>query len=178
MAEFEEPTKSGISRRTVAKAMAWSVPAIAIAAPAPAFASSDLVTISPGVGCKAPGQGQNCAAWDKGYILSFVVNNEHDHAITLTFSDLVVTPQEPGTTWTFFNSTVTVAAESSETVYVGIDDQGTSEQSSFSGTAVASYTDPVTQKTYTIPVTFSVASVNPCGTGGAPPGIPKCPPVG
>ncbi|MGN6219649.1 MAG: hypothetical protein ACTHNQ_09095 [Microbacterium sp.] len=51
-----EPQKSGISRRTVTKAMAWAVPAIAIAAPAPAFAvSGEPPTVLIGNPCKLPG---------------------------------------------------------------------------------------------------------------------------
>jgi len=39
MSDLEEQ-KPGVSRRTVAKAMAWSVPAVALAVPAPAYAAS------------------------------------------------------------------------------------------------------------------------------------------
>jgi hypothetical protein len=39
MTDLEEQ-KPGVSRRTVAKAMAWSVPAVALAVPAPAYAAS------------------------------------------------------------------------------------------------------------------------------------------
>ena len=55
MSDLEEP-KAGVSRRTVAKAMAWSVPAIAIAVPAPAYAASgNPPDVSVGVACKLPG---------------------------------------------------------------------------------------------------------------------------
>jgi hypothetical protein len=56
MSDLEEK-KSGVSRRTVAKAMAWSVPAIALAAPAPAYAASCIPVITFGPSsCKCPGQ--------------------------------------------------------------------------------------------------------------------------
>ncbi len=56
----QQPEKKAISRRTVTKAMAWSVPAIAIAAPVPAMAASG------GGGEILPGRafkwsGQSCA---------------------------------------------------------------------------------------------------------------------
>ena len=58
MSDLEEP-KSGVSRRTVTKAMAWSVPAIALAVPAPAYAASPpcvpIITFGP-TSCKCPGQ--------------------------------------------------------------------------------------------------------------------------
>ena len=59
-----EPQQSGISRRTVTKAMAWAVPVIAIAAPAPAFAiSGEPPTVLVGNPCKLPGaSAQGCAA--------------------------------------------------------------------------------------------------------------------
>lgn len=56
MTDLEEQ-KPGVSRRTVAKAMAWSVPAVALAVPAPAYAASPrcVPTIS-FEGCRCPGQ--------------------------------------------------------------------------------------------------------------------------
>lgn len=57
MSDLEEK-KSGVSRRTVAKAMAWSVPAVALAVPAPAYAASPctpIITFGP-TSCKCPGQ--------------------------------------------------------------------------------------------------------------------------
>ena len=45
-----------INRRTVTKGIAWSVPAVALASAAPAFASSPFdVDITPGYACKLPG---------------------------------------------------------------------------------------------------------------------------
>lgn len=63
MSDLEEPKPSGISRRTVAKAMAWSVPAVALAVPAPAYAASGPPpTVAVGNGCKLPGNSaQGCA---------------------------------------------------------------------------------------------------------------------
>jgi hypothetical protein len=57
MSDLEEQ-KSGVSRRTVAKAMAWSVPAVALAVPAPAYAASPctpIISFGP-TSCKCPGQ--------------------------------------------------------------------------------------------------------------------------
>ncbi|GAT72220.1 hypothetical protein MHM582_0693 [Microbacterium sp. HM58-2] len=67
-------TSEGISRRTVTKAMAWAVPAIAIAAPVPAFAASgETIIITPGAACKAPGA--SCAPIIKGYSVPATVYN-------------------------------------------------------------------------------------------------------
>jgi hypothetical protein len=57
MSDLEE-SKPGVSRRTVAKAMAWSVPAVALAVPAPAYAASPCTPVFTfgGLSCKCPGQ--------------------------------------------------------------------------------------------------------------------------
>ena len=65
-------TSEGISRRTVTKAMAWAVPAIAVAAPVPAFAASgETIIITPGTACKAPGN--SCNPIVKGYSVAATV---------------------------------------------------------------------------------------------------------
>lgn len=63
MSDIEEP-KSGVSRRTVAKAMAWSVPAVALAVSAPAYAASGSAPgVAVGQACKLPGNSQaGCSA--------------------------------------------------------------------------------------------------------------------
>ena len=71
MSDLEEK-KSGVSRRTVAKAMAWSVPAVALAVPAPAYAASPCTPVPSfgGASCKCPGGSTNVKF---GYILQICV---------------------------------------------------------------------------------------------------------
>jgi hypothetical protein len=75
MSELEEPTPTGISRRTVTKAMAWAVPVIAIAAPVPAFAASGGPPSGVfGGACKL--SGNSCGEYFvKGYVLEFTLTN-------------------------------------------------------------------------------------------------------
>lgn len=76
MSDLEEP-KSGVSRRTVTKAMAWSVPAIALAVPAPAYAASPCIpeiTLGP-TSCKCPGQSTG-DPWT--YFLTFCVDEDNE----------------------------------------------------------------------------------------------------
>lgn len=95
MSDLEEP-KPGISRRTVAKAMAWSVPAVALAVPAPAYAASgNPPQVAVGVGCKLPGASANahdCDAVfaglpgldvDKAYAIPLLITNNTDKDIVL-----------------------------------------------------------------------------------------------
>lgn len=86
MSDFDEQPDTGISRRTVTKAMAWAVPAIAIAAPVPAFAgaSQDFVTFT-GRACKDPGGGQN-----KFYYFQVKITNSSQNALTVDFTGVVV----------------------------------------------------------------------------------------
>ena len=81
MSDLEEP-KPGVSRRTVAKAMAWSVPAIALAVPAPAFAASQGIVQLTGTGCKLPGNSQDLY---KGYAFKASAVNTTAAPVTVTF---------------------------------------------------------------------------------------------
>ncbi|WP_314506962.1 hypothetical protein [uncultured Microbacterium sp.] len=79
MSELNEPQKSGVSRRTVTKAMAWSVPAIAVAATVPNAAASPicLTATFSGTSCKDPGNPT------KGYRLQVCFTNSCNAAITV-----------------------------------------------------------------------------------------------
>lgn len=93
MSDLEEP-KTGVSRRTVAKAMAWSVPAIALAVPAPAYASSGREPIiTPGLACKAPGN--SCNPIVKGYAVYVTVNNP-DPTKTIYITAVAITTNTSG----------------------------------------------------------------------------------
>jgi hypothetical protein len=86
MSDLEEQ-KPGVSRRTVAKAMAWSVPAVALAVPAPAYAASPgIITVS-GAGCKLPGNSQDVF---KGYAFRATISNTTNAAITITITDMTL----------------------------------------------------------------------------------------
>jgi hypothetical protein len=65
-----------VSRRTIARGAAWSVPLVAVATSAPAFAASCVPTIELGPGsCKCPGGSHQDANDTKAYYLSFTLNN-------------------------------------------------------------------------------------------------------
>ena len=75
----------GISRRTLAAGAAWSVPVIAVASAAPAYAAS-RPCIAPSVsveGCKYPGGSQ---PWDKSYRapITFRNNCQEELKVTIT----------------------------------------------------------------------------------------------
>jgi hypothetical protein len=84
MSDLEEQ-KPGVSRRTVAKAMAWSVPVVALAVPTPAYAASPGVITLSGLGCKLPG---NSAPQFKGYAFRASISNTTNAAVTVTITDM------------------------------------------------------------------------------------------
>jgi hypothetical protein len=86
MSDLEEQ-KPGVSRRTVAKAMAWSVPAVALAVPTPAYAASPGVITVSGAGCKLPGQSQDVF---KGYAFRATISNTTIAQITVTIVDMTL----------------------------------------------------------------------------------------
>ncbi|GAA1664240.1 hypothetical protein [Microbacterium lacus] len=92
--EGVQPEQKGVSRRTVTKAMAWAVPAIAIAAPIPAFAASGgPPQVAVGKACKLPGNSaQSCAAIfagipgldpNKAFAIPLLVTNNTSKPIVL-----------------------------------------------------------------------------------------------
>jgi hypothetical protein len=86
MSELEQPTPSGISRRTVTKAMAWAVPVVAVAAPVPAFAGASQGTVTlTGEACKLPGN--SSAPYDtNGAVYLFRVTNTTVNPGSVTFA--------------------------------------------------------------------------------------------
>src|SRR5688572_22739245 len=70
-----------ISRRTVARGVAWSAPIAAVAYAAPAFAASctPQITLGPG-SCKCPGHSQTNEPWV--YYLVFCITDANDCAVS------------------------------------------------------------------------------------------------
>jgi len=83
MSELDQQPAGGISRRTVTKAMAWSIPAIAIAVPAPAFAASGGTLTLGGTGCKLPG---NSNSVYKGYAFDLSASNTTNSPVTINIT--------------------------------------------------------------------------------------------
>ncbi|GAA1469574.1 hypothetical protein [Microbacterium thalassium] len=89
------PDKRGVSRRTVTSAMAWAVPAIAVAAPVAAVAASGPPpSVLVGVACKLPGsslsrcppeiaQGIFAGDFEKAFALPLQVTNTTNKPIVL-----------------------------------------------------------------------------------------------
>lgn len=82
----------GLSRRTLTKGAAWSVPAIAVAGAAPAYASSPpeevvIIDFVDGSARKMPGN--KCAPIRKGYAIDLMLTNNGNVPTTLTLKSVV-----------------------------------------------------------------------------------------
>ncbi|GAA1058086.1 hypothetical protein GCM10017608_04890 [Agromyces luteolus] len=82
MSDLEEQ-RPGVSRRTVAKAAAWSVPVVALAVSTPAYAASPGIITLTGLGCKLPG---NSNSTYKGYAFKASIQNTFNVPITVTIT--------------------------------------------------------------------------------------------
>ena len=170
-------SQSTVSRRSVAKGMAWAVPAIAVAGAAPAFAVSGDITVVPNSACKSPGA--SCSVYNKGYALGFTVTNNTRLPIVIDI-DCIKNGLLGGvpTTFTIFATpTWEIAAGASQTILVGIVDQGSSPQTSISGTALFTWFAPseTPAECRYGQVAFGAADTPPC-TGGTPASESHCPP--
>ena len=150
-----------INRRTVTKGIAWSVPAVAVAGAAPAFAASIIVTTRAGYAVKLPGNSCNSTNGSvKGYGMNVEICTNQTGEVQIDLGSAQVytagsdTP-ENGSGWagpTPWNTTpegvITIpAGVRCVTVLVGIDRQGNSMNQAIKGTisytATAVGEDPV-----------------------------------
>lgn len=86
----QESVGTRVSRRTVTRGIAWTAPVVAVATAAPAFASSELVTVNldSANACKFPGQSTAC---EFAYYLPFSITNNSGQTVTVTFTSITET---------------------------------------------------------------------------------------
>ncbi|MEJ1090731.1 hypothetical protein [Microbacterium istanbulense] len=80
---MSEKVESGVSRRTVTKAMAWAVPVMAVASTVPLAAASYVPVTLTGIACKEPGN-------PKYYRFQVKITNDNLAAVTVTFVSLTI----------------------------------------------------------------------------------------
>lgn len=93
--ESFEVEPSGVSRRTVTKAMAWAVPVLAVSAAVPAYAASQINFQLNGAGCKLPG---NSNGIFKGYAFALVITNNSTVPITINIQSITLNGTDLGLT--------------------------------------------------------------------------------
>ncbi len=94
---------SQVSRRTLARGAAWTVPMVAIAVAAPAYAASQVLapTVDAGASCKCPGSGAN--NFNFKAVLAFTTpgnDNWKIHVTSWTFDSVNVAALPADTTLT------------------------------------------------------------------------------
>lgn len=136
-----EDQRPGISRRTVAKAAAWSVPVVALAVSTPAYAASPGIITLTGKGCKLPGGSNDIF---KGYAFEAVIENTFNVPITITITDVTLNGEDLGgaavidlDTCTLLGSSFVIGADSTlDNVAIVTENAANSQQ----GTLVITYT--------------------------------------
>lgn len=130
-----------VSRRTVARGIAWTTPVVAVATAAPAFAVSrvppKLVFVG---GCKFPGNG-SCKTAPKGYAFEFLVTNNDARAISFCNATLAVNAPNPfpGVTFTYVGGCVTVGGGQTGSAFFYFSGSGDSANSPFTGSLTITY---------------------------------------
>lgn len=180
MTEYEQPETKGISRRTIVKGAAWAVPAIAIAAPVPAFAGASQGTIElTGGACKLPGN-SSFPYNTNGAVYLMRVTNTTNSSSTITITEVersgsintnvvfsVVRLTGAGTCCTQLGNTFTVNANSSDLfalVTGGWDNSSNGMLTVHYNIGAEAQTPATTQPGSLEPVTPGGAN---CNTGGA-----------
>lgn len=80
---MEEQQKSPIGRRAVAKGIAWSVPAFALATAAPALAASPAIIITEGDVCKYAGNSGPTGTF-QSYLFPVTIQNVSNEEVCIT----------------------------------------------------------------------------------------------
>lgn len=127
-----------INRRTVAKGIAWSVPAVAVAGAAPAFAASPGFVQFTGNACKEPGNSIPGVPDSKQYYVELVITNQTAVVLNITFDGATVNGSNPINPPGFQATPTgaTVPAYTKQTIVVRIGNWGNSANA----TVVLSYT--------------------------------------
>ena len=153
-----------VSRRTVARGMAWSVPAVAVATAAPAYAnhSIPIITRRCGSACKHPGNPEA-----KDYHFTFCFTNTSTVPITITLTNMIVN-DVPGPIISPTGSFV-VNAGATVCKYVDAGPYGDSANGVATLNFAFSYTAPDgTKVNDTESFTTAFNDLPPCGTGADP----------
>ncbi len=159
----EDTTKFGVSRRTLAKGAAWSVPAAAVIAVAPSVAASPQTptVTATNTACKLPGAScQTQVGVTKGYGVGVVICASEDTVFTFGLASVSMNGA-PATTWTVGPDPLTITKDGCATVTLGIQGEPNSQNVELDGSFTYTWTTS-DGDTGTGTVTFSAPSTPPC----------------
>lgn len=157
------------SRRTLVKGAAWSVPVVAVAGAAPAFAASQEVWFNNlGIACKLPGAScESETGVKKGYVVAMQVCTNVRSTVTVDFGSAVGTLCGTEQTWNVSPDPLIVqpATEQNptncETVYLALDGEPNSQNCPISGSAPFTWSSESGLSGSGV-MTFSAAATPPC----------------
>lgn len=158
-------TQFCISRRRLTQGAVWTVPVVAVASAAPAYASSSHtpdVTVTSSVACKPQTQGDQ----SKDYYLTSCFTNDDVHAVTITAPDTALLDEA---------YTVPIVSATPNPLTLRPGETGCIElhitnSDARDGNIDVVYTavDTVTMETLSLPVEVLKGDINPCDTGSTP----------
>ena len=171
MADTRTPDRS-VSRRTLAKGAAWSVPAVALASAAPALASSIQTppTVTVGDACKYPGN--SCDGYKKAYRVYMSICNPSPVDIWI----YEIASSIEGTTLEFLNTEPALpvkipANNGCVTLVYRAGDENSANRKGFTLNVVVSWShsanpanDPYTHQPVTVSKTYASTPPGCCGT--------------
>ena len=167
--------KSPITRRAVAKGIAWSVPAFAIATAAPALAQSPLVTIVEGDVCKYAGNSGPTGTF-QSYLFPVTISNLSNEPVCIKATGakviLVNGTQKPGAPnfWTakpgtpgavIGGNTICLGIGQSTTYWLVLTNTGNSANEAGTAYVDVTVTGSTTGRAYTDQATVSFATTPP-----------------
>ena len=128
------------SRRTLARGVAWSVPVVAVATAAPAFAVSRVPPRPVFLGaCKFPGN--SCRKAEKGYAFAFQVTNLDARTLAFCSASLSINDPNPfpGVNFTYTGGCFEIAGGATGTAFFFFSGSGDSANSPFTGSITIRY---------------------------------------
>jgi hypothetical protein len=129
-----------VSRRTVARGIAWTTPVVAVATAAPAFAVSRVPPKLEFLGaCKFPGN--SCSTANKGYAFAFTVTNNDGRALSFCSASLTINDPNPfpGVNFIYTGGCFTVGGGETGTAYFYFEGSADSANSPFTGSLTVTY---------------------------------------
>ena len=160
-----------INRRTVTKGIAWSVPAVALASAAPAFAASpgDIYGPTITIGCKLPGA--SCSSrtgFQFGYTFTITLCNKDTEDVVVTFRPSTIYVAGASQTVPIYTgvnrgnpvTTATIPAEDCRTFYIYVD-AGDSANAAITGEITFTYPGNFGE-THTGTVNVNIPATPPC----------------
>lgn len=164
MTDIEQP--KGVSRRTVTKAMAWAVPAVAVAASVPVAAASGPIDFDPdnaSTTCKSTGAGKGCCPPNfYQFKLVFKNNGAVSYDVSVAANSATAIPNGCPTVTNPEASSITIAPGETETLVVCAGESSCNAQGTMDISFTYTYAPSDGGAPVSVDETAHWASISPC----------------